>query len=158
MENYDDDQDEGYGLVSDAVPQGDLQSTPKVPPAFNGRSSWFAYEEAIDDWLDFTTLDPEKWGPSLKNRLTGDAMVYKPLLDRDRLKDKDQGVKYFKDTLRPHFVKGAQSVFLWRLYQFLRCYRGQQDLLRWTGRLAVIKKRLMDSWMDLMPPVLMTDC
>ena len=42
-----------------------LQSTPKIPPSFGGRSSWFSYEEAVDDWVDITTLDPEKLGPSL---------------------------------------------------------------------------------------------
>ena len=91
-----------------------LQSTPKIPPSFDGRSSWFSYEEALDDWVDITTLDAEKQGPSLKNRLVGDAAVYKPLLDRDLLRDPNNGVRYFKDTVRPHFVKGNQSVFLWR--------------------------------------------
>ena len=28
-----------------------LQSTPKIPPSFGGRSSWFSYEEAVDDWV-----------------------------------------------------------------------------------------------------------
>ena len=28
----------------------------------------------------------------------------------------EDGVKYFRDTLRPHFIKGAQNVFLWRFY------------------------------------------
>ena len=46
--------------VQDEIPKLDNQSTPKIPPAFDGRSSWFAYEEAIDDWLDITTLDAEK--------------------------------------------------------------------------------------------------
>ena len=36
------------------------QSTPKIPPGFDGRSSWFAFEEAVDDWIDTTTLDAEK--------------------------------------------------------------------------------------------------
>ena len=36
-------------------PQG-LQFTPKVAPSFDGGASWFAYEEAIDDWLDIATL------------------------------------------------------------------------------------------------------
>ena len=45
-----------------------LQSTPKIPPSFDGRSSWFAYEEAVDDWVDITTLDAEKLGPSLKKQ------------------------------------------------------------------------------------------
>ena len=40
-----------------------LQSTPKIPPSFDGRSSWFACEEAVDDWVDITALDPEEQGP-----------------------------------------------------------------------------------------------
>ena len=52
--------------TADEIPRLDNQSTPKIPPAFDGRNSWFAYEEAIDDWLDITTLQPEKHGPSLK--------------------------------------------------------------------------------------------
>ena len=45
----------------------------KVPPAYDGRTSWFAYEELIDDWVDMTTLEPTKHGPALKSRLSGDA-------------------------------------------------------------------------------------
>ena len=127
MEN--DDEEMSFATGDSAVTG--LQSTPKIPPSYDGRSSWFAYEEAVDDWVDITTLDGDKQGPSLKNRLVGDAAVYKPLLDRDLLRDPNSGVRYFKDTIRPHFVKGNQSVFLWRFYQFIRFYRGQQDLLRW---------------------------
>ena len=93
------------------------QVTTKIPPPYNGLTSWFAYEELIDDWCDITELDAEKQGPALKNRLEGDAAIYKPLLDRDRLRDENDGVAYFKRTLRPHFVKGSQSVFLWRFFQ-----------------------------------------
>ena len=147
-----DSEDERIALAtSEQMPNSLTASTPKIAQGFDGRSSWFSYEEAVDDWLDITTLDPEKQGPSLKTRLHGDAAVYKPLLDRDQLRDPVTGVKYFKDTLRPHFVKGVQAVFLWRFYQFLRCYRGSQDLLRWIGRLSVVRKRLQDSWMDLLP-------
>ena len=71
-DNYD-----AYGAAEE-IPRLDNQSTPKIPPAFDGRSSWFAYEEAIDDWLDITTLDAEKHGPSLKNRLYGDAAIRRP--------------------------------------------------------------------------------
>ena len=49
------------------------QVTTKVPPAYDGRSSWFAYEDAIDDWVDITELEPEKQGPALRNRLEGEA-------------------------------------------------------------------------------------
>ena len=73
-----------------------------------------------------------------------------PILDRESLCDNDFGVLYFKRAMRPHFVKGNQRVFLLIFYQSLRCYRGQMDILRWIGRLCVVKKRLTDSWMDLM--------
>ena len=29
----------------------------KIPPMFDGRTSWFQYEELIDDWVDLTTLN-----------------------------------------------------------------------------------------------------
>ena len=105
------DEEEMSFAVGDQAGPG-LQSTPKIPPSFDGRSSWFAYEEAVDDWVDITTLDADKQGPSLKNRLVGYASVYKPLLDRDLLRDPNNGVRYFKDIVRPRFIKGNQSVFL----------------------------------------------
>ncbi len=40
--------------------------TSKIPPAFDGRSSWFQYEELVDDWVDFATLPAEKHGPALR--------------------------------------------------------------------------------------------
>ena len=69
--------------------------TPKVAPSFDGRTSWFAYEEAIYDWLDITTLAPDKWAPSLKARLVGYARIYKPLLDRESLRYPNDGVDLF---------------------------------------------------------------
>ena len=30
--------------------------TTKIPPLFDGSTSWFKYEELIDDWLDFQCL------------------------------------------------------------------------------------------------------
>ena len=84
--------------VDERQPQG-LHFTPKVAPSFDGRTSWFAYEEAIDDWLDITTLAPDKWAPSLKARLVGDASIYKPLLHRENLRDPKDGVDYFKMSL-----------------------------------------------------------
>ena len=36
------------------------QVTTKIPPSFDGKTSWFAYEDAIDDWCDVTELDDEK--------------------------------------------------------------------------------------------------
>ena len=78
-------------IADERQPQG-LQFTPKVAPSFDGRTSWFAYEEAIDDWLDITTLTPETWAPILKARLVEEARAYKPLLARERLRDPHEGV------------------------------------------------------------------
>ncbi len=96
------------------------QITFKIPPSFNGSGSWFAYEDLIDEWDDVTELPEEKRGPDLRNRLEGEAAIYKPLLEVDKLKDPDNGVTYFKAALRPYFVKGAASVFLWRFFTFMR--------------------------------------
>ena len=68
------DDEEVSFAVGDQAGTG-LQYTPKIPPSFDGRSSWFAYEGALDGWVDITTLDPEKQGPSLYDRLIGDAAV-----------------------------------------------------------------------------------
>ena len=39
--------------------------TSKVPPLFDdGTTSWFKYEELIDDWLDLTVLEAERTRPS----------------------------------------------------------------------------------------------
>ena len=65
--------------------------TPKVPAQFDGQSSWFEYEDLIDDWLGITTLDADKHGPSLKKALVGSASFYKPMLDNALLRDLDCG-------------------------------------------------------------------
>ena len=85
------------------------QVTTNIPPWFGGKTSWFAHEDAIDDWCDITELDDEKGGPALRNRR--DAAIFLKILDRDALKNKEEGVLYFKRTLRPFFVKGSVNVF-----------------------------------------------
>ena len=110
----DDVADTAY-VARSKVPTAIYQTvTAKTPPLYDGRSFWFAYEEAIDDWCDITELEPEKRGPALRNRLEGEAAIYKSLLDRERLRNAEDGVNYFKRELIPHFVKGNQSVFRWR--------------------------------------------
>ena len=89
----------------------------------NGSTSGFKYEELIDDWLDLTVLEAEKRGRALKNRLVRDAEMHKELLNRESLRA-ENGVKYFKDTLRLHFMKGTQSVFFWRFYRFSNARMG----------------------------------
>ena len=112
-----------------------IKMTPKVPPQFDGQSSWFEYEDLIDDWLGITTLDPDKHGPSLKNALVGSASFYKSMLDNALLRDPDRGLAHFKDTLRPYFVKGVNRVFLWRFLQMFRTYRPERiRALDWAFR------------------------
>ena len=53
--------------------------TTKIPPLFDGSTSW--YEELINDRLDLTVIEAETRGPAQKNRLVGDAEMYKGLLD-----------------------------------------------------------------------------
>ena len=53
-------------------------------------------------WI-FTVLEAGQQGPALKNRLLGDAEMRKELLNRESRRAED-GVKYFTDTLRRHFI------------------------------------------------------
>ena len=72
------------------VQQG-VQVSTKIPPGYDGRTSWFEFEDKIDDWEDVTNLDAERRGPALRNRLIGDAKVYGLLRDRAALRDADTG-------------------------------------------------------------------
>ena len=90
--------------------------TTKIPPLFGGPTSWFKSEELIDDWLYLT--------------VHGDAEMYKGLLDRESLEAED-GVKYFRDTLRPHFI--------------IRAKRGNIEMIKWIGKFALLLKRLRDA-------------
>ena len=129
------------------------QVTTKIPPSYDGKSCFFAFEDAIDDWCDITELEPEKRGPALRNRLEGEASIYKRLLNRDRLRDAEDGVPYFKRFLRPYFVKGAQNVFLYRFMVVVRFSRGHNDMLKWMTRFLLQVKRLDEAWSDLVIPV-----
>ena len=113
------------------------------------RTSFFVFEDAIDDWCDITELELEKRGPALRNRLEGEAQQYKRLLDREMLRDPNDGVNYFKRFLRPHFIKGAQNVFLYRFMQFMKYNRGTMDLQKRMTRFQLTGNRLIESWMDL---------
>ena len=97
-------------LPSDKLFSGLPGITTKIPPSFDGTGSFFAYEDAIDDWEDITELEKAKRGPALRNRLLGGASIYKRIFDRDQLKNEDNGVSYFKRTLRQKYVKGAHNV------------------------------------------------
>ena len=68
----------------------------------------------------------------MKNRLVGDAEMDKGLFNRVSLKAAD-GVKYFLESMRPHFVKEDQDVFLWRLSQYNQARRGSLEMIKWIG-------------------------
>ena len=111
--------------------------TAKIPPLFDWSTSWFKYEELIDDWLDLTVLEGEKRGPALKNRLVGDAELYTGLLNREPLRAAD-GVKYFRDTLRPHFIKRTQSFDSFG--DFINSLEREEDMSRWSSGLENFHK------------------
>ena len=95
MDSYD-----GYpqndDQLNDCLAAGDdeawrsLKMTIKVPPAFNGHvqtQGYFAYEDSVEEWVSITSVDKDKRGPLLKNRLLGEAIRLKPLFDTDSLRD-----------------------------------------------------------------------
>ena len=87
-----------------------VESLRTFPPLYDGSTSWFKYEELVDDWLDLTVVEAGKRGPALKNRLVGDAEMHKGLRNRESLRAED-GVKYFRDTLRPPFHQRSSECF-----------------------------------------------
>ena len=134
----------------EAQPSAGVKMTPKIPPSFDGQSSWFEFEDLIDDWVNITTLSAEKLGPSLKNALTGNAEYYKRMLDNEQLRHERNGITYFKETLRPYFVKGANHVFLWRFTQLFRTWRGNGEFVSWIARFEVASKKVMEAFMGLL--------
>ena len=95
--------------------------TTEVPPGYDGSTNWFRYADAVEEWCDLTKVEAKRRGPAIAARLSGRAEIYKERLDRERLRDPETGVEYLLATLRPFFVKDLQSVFLYRLFQLLRC-------------------------------------
>ena len=99
-----------------------MKMTNKIPPAFDGRVQtigWFAYEESVEEWESITTIEPRLRGPMLRNRLTGSCLMLKPLFDTMILQDPERGVQYFLQTLRPHFIKDGELVFLLQFLRFM---------------------------------------
>ena len=39
-----------------------LSMIAKQPPSYNGKVSWFRYEELVDDWVTITTVEAPKRG------------------------------------------------------------------------------------------------
>ena len=83
------------------------QVTRKVDPSYDGRTSFFAFGGAIDDWR---------------------CICLQRLLNRELLRDPTDGVNYLKRFLRPRFIKGALTIFLYRFIQFMKHNKGTMDL------------------------------
>ena len=124
--------------------------TTRIPPSLDGNTSRLACEDAIDDWRDITDLDKERRGPALRNRLEGEATIYKKILDNCHLKSKQDGAAYFKRALRHFFVKGSVNVFLYGFQLFMNLRRGSSDLMKWMSRFKL--KRLDEAWGDTLTP------
>ena len=60
--------------------------------------------------------------------------MYKALLQNDLLQDPDEGVNYFKNTLKKYFLKGATNVYLYRLLSFFNHRRQNQEFLIFTSK------------------------
>ena len=91
--------------------QQEVVSLRRFQTLFDGSTFWFKYEELIDDWLDPAVLESRKARTSTEEQTCRRCRnMHKGLLDRESL-SAENGVKYFRDTLRLHFIKGAQSVF-----------------------------------------------
>ena len=76
--------------------------------------------------------------------------MHKAVLQNDLLQDSDEGVNYFKNTLKKYFLKGATNVYLYRLLSFFNHRRQNQEFLIFTS-IRILLMRLKAAWMDLMP-------
>ena len=117
--------------------------------------------EAVDDWLDITTLTPETWAPRLNKSKTGRRSQHvQATLGKKEIERPQQGRRSLQHELRPHFAKGMEAVFIFRFCQLQRFYKGSQDLQRWIRRLQCLRQRIIDAWMDtcLTAPAANVDC
>ena len=160
--DFQDALDEEMALMGEATTAASSDLKPgerfnhKVAPSFDGIERWYVFEELVRDWCDITSIDVKQRGPHLRNRLTGSAIVFKPQFDKTKLKEED-GVEYFLDFLRPHHLKDADAVFLFRLVQYMRIHRGKADFGSWVQKFDVMKLRLNEAWMCTMEPLVLKD-
>ena len=119
-----------------------LSMTAKQPPSYDGKVSWFRYEELVDDWVTITTVEAPKRAPQKQTH---------EMLTCTRQSDPDEGVNYFKNTLKKYFLKGATNVYLYRLLSFFNHRRQNQEFLIFTSKFEILLMRLKAARMNLMP-------
>ena len=137
----------GAGFGTSDLKPGELYNM-KVPPAYSGSESFFEYEILVKEWCEITSCDKEKRGAYLKNRLWGEAAVYKETMPPD-LYQGEAGPEKLLQFLRPIFIKGATQTFLHRLLRFMNTHRGSMDLQRWIPRYQNQLQRFRAAWGDL---------
>eukprot|EP00975_Prorocentrum_lima_P002116 458795-Prorocentrum_lima.AAC.1 len=59
--------------------------------------------------------DKASQGPLLKNLLAGSAALHKHMMHRQPLLEPETDVDYFLSFLRPHFVNGSPTIYLYRM-------------------------------------------
>ena len=123
--------------------------TTQIPPLFNGTSSWFNYEELIDDGLDLTVLEAGKRGPPSKNRQVGDAEMHKRLRNRESLRA-ENGVMCFQGYFETPLHQGVLNVLL-EILSIFPSDKRYIEMVKWIGNFTLLVKRLRDAWMDILP-------
>ena len=154
LEDYDEETVVENALAArDDEALGSLKMTPKIAPAFDGSMPFYMYEEIVEEWTSLTTLDSRLWATNLRNRLQGEALFAKKLINVDLCKDPNNGVRYFLSELRPLFVKNAEHMFLWRFMKFFNKKRGSLDITLWIPTWTITFNYLNDSWADMAPTI-----
>ena len=100
--------------------------TTKILPLFDGSTSWFKRRGVDRRRVGPYSARRNKRGPALKNRLVGDAEMHKGLLIREALRTTN-GVKYFRNTLRPYSIKGCSSG------DSVSSTEQDEEVRRWSG-------------------------
>ena len=140
--------------------QQKVESQQKIPPLVDGSTSWFEYEELMEDWLDLFVLEETKRGSVLKNRLVGVLELHKGLL-KEEVSLSNRWSQVFQEYVETRFRKRTHDVFHWRFHGFNRARRGSRfrkrthdvfhwrfhgfnrarrgswDMVKWIGRFSV---------------------
>ena len=75
--------------------------------------------------------------------------MYKAVLQNDLLQDPDEGVNYFKNTLKKFFLKGSTNVYFYRFLSFVNHMRQNTEFLIFTSKFETLLVRLKAAWMGL---------
>ena len=124
--------------------------TTQIQPLFDGSTSWFKYEELIDDWLDLTVLQERKRGQTLKNRLVGDAEMHIDF-SIENLWGQKMASSFFGIRWDP-ISSRALRVFSSR--DSINSFEQGVETLRltsWSASFLYSWTVFKDAWMDMLP-------